>query len=219
MKKLIILLFIVGCSTPTITPTVIGYENDNGKNFDIISGNLSSTDVVKAYFDAYNAKDLQAVYNLEHSDVVLYAPNGMMIEGPKQHLELGEQFLEANPIANWEIVWSMSSDVKYDDMPEENWVTSGLLVTSNSILNTSSLNDEFVIFLPFRLSTKESNLEVVFVDESPFPFSVFAEFTCCLPFCGVCCEGINFSYVSFIPSGSSSSTFRTVNLSSWFDLD
>ena len=129
MKKLIILLFIVGCSTPTITPSVIGYENDNGKNFDIISGNLSSTDVVKAYFDAYNAKDLQAVYNLEHSDVVLYAPNGMMIEGPKQHLELGEQFLEANPIANWEIVWSMSSDVKYDDMPEENWVTSGLLVT------------------------------------------------------------------------------------------
>ena len=53
----------------------------------------------------------------------------MMVEGRKQHLELGEQFLEANPIANWEIVWSMSADVKYDDKPNENWVTSGLLVT------------------------------------------------------------------------------------------
>jgi hypothetical protein len=129
MKKLLLLFIIVGCSTPTTTPTIIGYENDNGTNYDITSGNPSSTDVVKAYFDAYNAKDLQAVYNLEHDDVVLYAPSGMMVEGPKQHLKLGEQFLEANPIANWEIVWSMSANVKYDDRPNENWVTSGLLVT------------------------------------------------------------------------------------------
>ena len=129
MKKLLFLFIIVGCSTPTPTPTIIGYENDNGTKSDITSGNVSSTEVVKAYFDAYNAKDLQAVYNLEHDDVVLYAPSGMVVEGPKQHLELGEQFLEANPVANWEIVWSMSTDVKYDDRPNENWVTSGLLVT------------------------------------------------------------------------------------------
>lgn len=129
MKKLLFLFIIVGCSTPTPTPTIIGYENDNGTKSDITSGNVSSTEVVKAYFDAYNAKDLQAVYNLEHDDVVLYAPSGMVVEGPEQHLELGEQFLEANPVANWEIVWSMSTDVKYDDRPNENWVTSGLLVT------------------------------------------------------------------------------------------
>ena len=129
MKKLLLLFIIVGCSTPTPTLTIIGYENDNGTKHDITSGNVSSTEVVKAYFDAYNAKDLQAVYNLEHDDVVLYAPRGMVVEGPKQHLELGEQFLEANPVANWEIVWSMSADVKYDDRPNENWVTSGLLVT------------------------------------------------------------------------------------------
>ena len=129
MKKLLLLFIIVGCSTPTPTLTIIGYENDNGTKHDITSGNVSSTEVVKAYFDAYNAKDLQAVYNLEHDDVVLYAPSGMVVEGPKQHLELGEQFLEANPVANWEIVWSMSADVKYDDRPNENWVTSGLLVT------------------------------------------------------------------------------------------
>ena len=129
MKKLLLLFIIVGCSTTTPTPTIIGYENDNGTNYDITSGNVTSTEVVKAYFDAYNAKDLQAVYNLEHDDVVLYAPSGMVVEGPKQHLELGEQFLEANPVANWEIVWSMSADVKYDERPNENWVTSGLLVT------------------------------------------------------------------------------------------
>ena len=129
MKKLLLLFIIVGCSTTTPTPTIIGYENDNGTNYDITSGNVTSTEVVKAYFDAYNAKDLQAVYNLEHDDVVLYAPSGMVVEGPKQHLELGEQFLEANPVANWEIVWSMSADVKFDDRPNENWVTSGLLVT------------------------------------------------------------------------------------------
>ena len=129
MKKLLLLFIIVGCSTTTPTPTIIGYENDNGTNYDITSGNVTSTEVVKAYFEAYNAKDLQAVYNLEHDDVVLYAPSGIMVEGPKQHLELGEQFLEANPVANWEIVWSMSADVKYDDRPNENWVTSGLLVT------------------------------------------------------------------------------------------
>ena len=129
MKKLLLLFIIVGCSTTTPTPTIIGYENDNGTNYDITSGNVNSTEVVKAYFDAYNTKNLQAVYNLEHDDIVLYAPSGMMVEGPKQHLELGEQFLEANPVANWEIVWSMSADVKYDDRPNENWVTSGLLVT------------------------------------------------------------------------------------------
>ena len=129
MKKLLLLIVIVGCSTPTSTPTVVGYENDNGTTIDIISGDVSSIEVVKAFFDAYNSKDLQAVYKLEHDDVVLYAPNGMMVEGSKQHFELGEQFLEANPIANWEIVWSMSANVKHDDKPIENWVTSGVLVT------------------------------------------------------------------------------------------
>ena len=149
MKKLLLLFIIVGCSTPTPTPTTIGYENDNGTKHDITSGNVSSTEVVKAYFDAYNAKDLQAVYNLEHDDVVLYAPSGMVVEGPKQHLELGEQFLEANPVANWEIIWSMSADVKYDDRPNENWVTSGLLVTygkdKESTLSVSRVVDLMIV--------------------------------------------------------------------------
>ena len=149
MRKLLLLLIIVGCSTPTSSPTVIGYENYNGTNFDITSGNVTSTEVVKAYFDAYNAKDLQAVYNLEHDDVVLYAPNGMMVEGPKQHLELGEQFLKANPVAYWEIVWSMSADINYDDAPTENWVTSGLLVTygkdEESTISVSRVVDLMIV--------------------------------------------------------------------------
>ena len=149
MKKLLLLFIIVGCSTPTSTPTVIGYENDNGTILEITSGNVSSTEIVKAYFDAYNAKDLNAVYNLEHDDVVLYAPSGMMVKGRKQHLELGEQFLEANPVANWEIVWSMSADVKHEDKSNENWVTSGLLVTygkdEESILSVSRVVDLMIV--------------------------------------------------------------------------
>ena len=149
MKKLFLLFIIVGCSTPTPTATVIGYENADGTTLEITSGDLSSTEVVKAYFDAYNAKDLQAVYNLEHDDVVLYAPSGMTIESPQQHLELGEQFLEANPIAKWEIVWSMSADVKYDDKPYENWVTSGLLVTygkdEDSVFTSSRVVDLMIV--------------------------------------------------------------------------
>ena len=149
MKKLLLLFIIVSCSTPTSTPSIIGYENDNGNTFDITSGNVSSTEVVKAYFDAYNAKDLQAVYNLEHNDFVLYYPSGFMVKGPKQHFELGEQFLEANPIANWEIVWSMSADVKYEDKPNENWITSGLLVTygkdETSISSISRVVDLMIV--------------------------------------------------------------------------
>lgn len=129
MKKILLLFLIVGCTNTTPTETIIGYENDNGRSFEIKGGDVSSTDVVKAFFDAYNKKDLEAVYNLEHEDVVLYAPNGMMVEGSKQHFELGKGFLEANPIANWEIIWSMSSDVSYDSDKNENWVTSGLIVT------------------------------------------------------------------------------------------
>ena len=73
----------------------------------------------------------------------------MVVEGPKQHLELGEQFLEANPVANWEIIWSMSADVKYDDRPNENWVTSGLLVTygkdKESTLSVSRVVDLMIV--------------------------------------------------------------------------
>lgn len=136
MKKYILLLLCIiafSCTNmetkQTPRPTVIGYENDNGSKYDIVSGSISSTEIVKAYFDAYNNKDLQAVYELEHEDVELYAHNGLMVESSKQHLELGKQFFESNQIASWKITWSMSADVNFEDKPKENWVTSGIIVT------------------------------------------------------------------------------------------
>ena len=66
----------------------------------------------------------------EHEDVLLYAPNGMMIESSKQHLEGGEKFLALNEFARWEIIWSISTHVNFENKPTENWVTSGILVSS-----------------------------------------------------------------------------------------
>ena len=92
MKKLIILfsalaLIISSCSNPVSKnqnienkTVVIGYENDNTSKYNIVNGDINSVEIVKAYFDAYNNRDLQAVHELEHEDDLLYAPNGMMIE-------------------------------------------------------------------------------------------------------------------------------------------
>ena len=110
-------------------PTVIGYESDKNGKYKIVNGDINSVEIVKAYFDAYNKKDLQAVYNLEHEDVLLFAPNGMTIESSKQHLEGGEKFLEANQYAKWDIIWSISTHVNFENKPTENWVTSGILVS------------------------------------------------------------------------------------------
>ena len=123
MKKLLLLFLITGCSTSEKMPTVIGYEKDNGTKHNIINGDLNSLEVVKAYFDAYNKGDLQTVVELEHKDVVFYNPNGTMIESSKKHLEVVHQFLNDNPVANWDITWSMSANVTFDDNPTENWVT------------------------------------------------------------------------------------------------
>ena len=142
MKKLIILfstlaLIISSCVNPVSSnqnieskTVVIGYENDNTSKYNIINGDINSVEIVKAYFDAYNNRDLEAVYELEHEDVLLYAPNGMMIESSKQHLEGGEKFLAANQFAKWEIIWSISTHVNFENKPTENWVTSGILVSS-----------------------------------------------------------------------------------------
>jgi len=43
MKKLLLLFIIVGCSTPTSTPAVIGYENDSGTTLEITSGQAQYT--------------------------------------------------------------------------------------------------------------------------------------------------------------------------------
>ena len=75
----------------------LGYESENGNEVDIYAGSLESTDVIKKWFDSYNARDLETVESIEHDDIVLHAPNGMIIKSSQEHTELAAQFLAACP--------------------------------------------------------------------------------------------------------------------------
>ena len=75
----------------------LGYEAENGKEVDIYVGDLESTDVIRKWFESYNARDLETVASIEHEDVVLYAPSGMIIKSSQEHTELAAQFLAAYP--------------------------------------------------------------------------------------------------------------------------
>ena len=119
-----ILLF--GCVD---TKQKLGYEAEYENEVDIYVGDVKSTDVIRKWFDSYNARDLETVSSIEHDDVVLYAPNGMIINGSEQHSELAKQFLAAYPNAKWEILWSISSDIAFKTKPYENWVTTCVTVT------------------------------------------------------------------------------------------
>ena len=107
----------------------LGYEAENGKEVDIYVGDLESTDVIRKWFESYNARDLETVASIEHEDVVLYAPNGMIIKSSQEHTELAAQFLAAYPNAKWEVLWSISSDIDFNEKPSENWVTTCVAVS------------------------------------------------------------------------------------------
>ena len=64
-----ILLF--GCVD---TKQKLGYEAEYENEVDIYVGEIKSTDVIRKWFDSYNARDLETVSSIEHDDVVLYAP-------------------------------------------------------------------------------------------------------------------------------------------------
>ena len=119
-----ILLF--GCVD---TKQKLGYEAEYENEVDIYVGDVKSTDVIRKWFDSYNARDLETVSSIEHDDVVLYAPNGMIINGSDEHTKLAEQFLSAYPNAKWEILWSISSDIAFNTKPSENWVTTCVTVS------------------------------------------------------------------------------------------
>lgn len=119
-------ILFLGCAD---TKQKLGYEAENGSEVDIYVGDLSSTEIIRKWFDSYNARDLETVSSIEHDDVVLFAPNGMIIRGSKQHSELAQQFLSAYPNAKWEVLWSISSDIAFSSKPSENWVTTCVTVT------------------------------------------------------------------------------------------
>ena len=129
-KTLLIFSLIILNSCTTSDKQNIGYEIEESKKVAITAGKLSSTDVIEKFFDAYNNRDLESVYALEHDDIILYAPNGMMIEGRDKHKELSQQFLDANSIVSWDILWSVSQEIQFENKPSENWVTTTLDVTT-----------------------------------------------------------------------------------------
>ena len=130
----VMLLLLVSCnqSEPVeqkedTGPTVIGYEMNDDKNpVDIVAGDMASTEVVKAFFGAYNNADLETVKTMEHEDVMYYTPSGAVIEGRDAHLEMAKEFLDANENPKWNIKWSMSGNVNFESKEAENWVTSGV---------------------------------------------------------------------------------------------
>ena len=119
-------ILFLGCAD---TKQKLGYESENGSEVDVYVGNLESTEIIRKWFDSYNARDLETVSSIEHDDVVLYAPNGMIIKGSDQHTELAKEFLSAYPNAKWEVLWSISSDIAFKSKPSENWVTTCVTVT------------------------------------------------------------------------------------------
>ena len=119
-------VIFLGC---TETKQKLGYETENDGEVDVYVGDLESTEIIRKWFDSYNARDLETVSIIEHDDVVLHAPNGMIIRGSEQHTELAQQFLSAYPNAKWEILWSISSDIEFNTKPSENWVTTCVTVT------------------------------------------------------------------------------------------
>ena len=119
-------IMFLGCVD---TQQKIGYETVNDGEVDVYVGDLESTEIIRKWFDSYNARDLETVSSIEHDDVVLHAPNGMIIRGSEQHTELAQQFLSAYPNAKWEILWSISSDIEFNTKPSENWVTTCVTVT------------------------------------------------------------------------------------------
>ena len=116
MKKinlLITIIFIIqGCNQNVTTiesaNKKIGFEMEEGNKVNIYGGSQDGVAIMEAFFDAYNERRVDDVSKLEHDDIELYAPNGMIVKGSEEHAKLSNMFLEANPNAKWEILWSLS---------------------------------------------------------------------------------------------------------------
>ena len=137
MKKinlLIAIIFIIqGCTSNT--PLVesenikIGFEMEEKNKVNIYGGSQDGVAIMEAFFDAYNERRVDDVSLLEHDDIELYAPNGMIVKGSEEHSKLSKMFLEANPNTKWEILWVISNDIDFENKPNENWITTAVNVS------------------------------------------------------------------------------------------
>jgi len=130
-KKIVLALISViffGCDKPSES-FVVGYEMEGENRINVEKGDESSLKIIEKYFEGYNNKDLRVVENLEHEDFLGYSHTGQIVSGSKKHIEMSQQFLDTYDNAKWDIIWSISADIKFEDKPTENWVTTCLNIS------------------------------------------------------------------------------------------
>ena len=130
-KKIVLALISViffGCDKPSES-FVVGYEMEGENRINVEKGDESSLEIIEKYFEGYNNKDLRVVENLEHEDFLGYSHTGQIVSGSKKHIEMSQQFLDTYDNAKWDIIWSISADIKFEDKPTENWVTTCLNIS------------------------------------------------------------------------------------------
>ena len=132
LKKILIIPMLVvffGCNDKPSENIVFGYEMEGGNKIAVEKGDETSLKIIEEYFQGYNNKDLSVVEKLEHEDFLGYSHTGQVITGSKEHIELSKQFLDTYDNARWDIIWSISANIKFDNKPTENWVTTCLNVS------------------------------------------------------------------------------------------
>ena len=102
-------------------------EGENRINIE--KGDESSLKIIEKYFEGYNNKDLKVVERLEHEDFLGYSHTGQVVSGSKEHIEMSKQFLDTYDNARWNIIWSISTDIKFENKPTENWVSTCLNIS------------------------------------------------------------------------------------------
>ena len=130
-KKIILLITSViffACDQPSES-FVVGYEMEGGNRINIEKGDQSSLKIIEKYFEGYNNKDLKVVESLEHDDFLGYSHTGQVVSGSKEHIEMSKQFLDTYDNARWNIIWSISTDIKFENKPTENWVSTCLNIS------------------------------------------------------------------------------------------
>lgn len=130
-KKIILLITSViffACDQPSEN-FVVGYEMEGENRINIEKGDESSLKIIEKYFEGYNNKDLKVVESLEHEDFLGYSHTGQVVSGSKEHIEMSKQFLDTYDNARWNIIWSISTDIKFENKPTENWVSTCLNIS------------------------------------------------------------------------------------------
>jgi len=124
-------LFIAfSCDAPQ-EAQVIGYSvNQDGVQTPVTAGPESTSEVWKAYIDAHNERDMEAISNLNSDEFSAYGPAGEYVDGNDAHREFLTQWFETkNP--KWNILWSISNTGESSNGDVGDYVTSGHQVTLN----------------------------------------------------------------------------------------